>query len=189
MKRLLIGLAACIMIATPVMADIDLQAKFAEKEVAEDGTFDITKDELIESLDVQSIEWDDNWIPIRAMLSGDILVSSCYRADTNETLMLYIDPHDLNDTLASVLIGVVTYKSRESALTSKEFDFTTPNHTAKGYSYMDLNGIYIDYSVNVGTQIVDFVLTCPLDESESMHNEDFVNMATSIVFNETEENQ
>ena len=189
MKRMLIGILVSLMFATPTLADVDLQTMFSDKEKDKDGTFAITKDELIESMDIQSIEWDDNWIPIRAMLSGDIFVSSCYRADTNETLMLYINPHDFNDTLASVLIGAITYESRESALSSEEFDFTTPNHTAKGYSYMDLDGIYIDYSVNVGTQIVDFVLTCPWDESESIHNKDFLNMATSIVFNETEENQ
>ena len=190
MKRLLIGLAVCMMSAVPAMADVDFQTKFAEKEVAEDGTFDITKDELIESLDIQSIEWDDNWVPYKATLSNDYLISLCVRADTDEQLMIYVCPYDFDDTLSLLYMGTVTYNERKEIATVKEVDHSVENHTAKEYSYLTTDLSWkTDYTVNAGKQMIDFVLTCPAKDLDNKHNEELIKMATSIVFNKMGEDQ
>ena len=187
MKKLLICLAVCIMSAVPAMADVDFQTKFAEKEIAEDGTFDITKDELIESLDIQSIEWDDNWTPIKAMFVNDYLVSLCVRADTDEQLMMYIRPFEFEDTLALIFMGTVTANERKEVANVKEVDHSIENHMAKEYSYLTTDLAWkTDYTVNVGDQLIDFVFTCPSTNLQDRHYDDFIAMATSIVFNDQE---
>lgn len=187
MKRILVGLLIGTLLATPTFASIDLPAKFADKEKAEDGTFDITKDELIESLDIQSIEWDDNWIPIKAMFSNDYLISLCVRADTDEQLMMYVCPFEFEDTLALIFMGTVTANERKTVANVKEVDHSIENHMAKEYSYLTTDLAWkTDYTVNAGEQMIDFVFTCPSTDLQNRHYDEFIAMTTSIVFNDQE---
>ena len=183
-------MAGIIGLSVPAWCQSDV---FDQKEKREDGTFDITADEVIAFSGFNSMEWSDKWIPIVGLMPDNSFIGLFEPQDNPnfEELYVYVVPFSPTiDTreLQDILIGSVTSGTRRDAGESaQEYDVSTPDRTAKLYVYSVNGTTYYDYSTNSGTAIVDFVYSAPSTVGESENKSAYTEMLDSINADSTQE--
>lgn len=186
-KRLLASLLLAVALTMPIHAT-GLEA-FADKEKREDGTFDVTIEEVIETTGLESIEWSDTWIPVVGMIyEENTLVSLCV-SDTDEVVYIYVAPHiDAldNKQLQDLFVGVIGKTEREASSTPDGVEIGTEDNYGMAYAYVSGGQMNINYSMNTGSAIVDFIYENPVG-SDAEHQQEFLEMMSTIKFKEPED--
>lgn len=180
MKKFFIGFMMIITFIVPVWGNTRFDE--VKEEYAKNESIRITTEDLIECMDIKSIEWNEAWECTTASYidTRNLIVATCFNVEEISYDILAIEIQDMTDS--SVENNVKQkHQDKDDKENFKEIDYSTDDYEAILYLY-DMDECHCtDYILDVGTQTIFFSLVCPLDGIEESHEEEILEMLQSIV--------
>lgn len=188
MKKMMVGLLIGMILVVPAQADTSIPEIIENCDsITSDNYFVLPDEEFLNFIGVRKFDLSEEWFPFEGLYlrDSDTGYLSSIIPETQEKIDIYIAGQDESlGTLNDIFVGLTTNKDRnsDSIIVSRDVDMSKDGHKATKYVYLSAdNTVYVNYSANAGTHIIDIVYSRP-SSSEDKYGDELSKAMDEIEF-------